>query len=207
MSIPKPARRAAVAATLIALFAVAACGSDGSSEAGTAPAASSSAPSDSVSTAPSSSPNAAPSKSAPAKSAPSPVTVPAALDFSAKTVSGDSFSGSSIAGKPVVLWFWAPWCAVCRSQAPQVSKLAADYGDDLAVIGIGSLDSGAAINGFAADVSGPLHLSDPEGKLWKKFQISEQSSFVVLDGAGKEILRTGYNDDDALTGTVEELVG
>lgn len=196
MSIPRPPRRGVIAFAAIALVALTACGSGTTSEAGPAPAAAAS------STAPPSSPSNAASKPAP-----SPVTVPAALDFSAETVAGDSFSGSSVAGKPVVLWFWAPWCAVCRSQAPQVSQLAATYGNDLAIIGIGSLDSGSAINRFAADVSGPLHLSDPDGKLWKKFQISEQSSFVVLDAAGKEVLRTGYNDDDALTGTVEELVG
>lgn len=134
------------------------------------------------------------------------VDVPESLNFRATTVSGDAFRGAQVAGKPVVLWFWAPWCAVCRSQAPQVEKLVSTYGEDLAVIGVGSLDSAQAISGFADDVSGPTHLSDPDGKLWKRFRISEQSSFVVLDGTGREVLRTGYNDDDALADAVESVV-
>ncbi len=167
-------------------------------------------------------PNAAPVTTSPTGAVPSPAptepnptstkgaesqsAVPAILDFSGRAVDGSSFRGSSLAGKPVVLWFWAPWCAVCRSQAPQVEALAAQYGDDLAVVGIGSLDSGSAIAGFADDVQGPTHLSDPDGELWKRFRISEQSSFVVLDAQGREVLRTGYNDDDELAAAVEKLV-
>jgi hypothetical protein len=30
------------------------------------------------------------------------------LQFAAKTVDGRDFSGQSLAGKPAVLWFWAP---------------------------------------------------------------------------------------------------
>lgn len=150
------------------------------------------------------SPAAKPTPTASEKAEP---VVPAVLDFAGTTVAGDEFRGSSVAGKPVVLWFWAPWCAVCRSQVPEVKALASTYGDDLAVIGIGSLDSGNAIAGFANDVPGPVHLSDPDGDLWKRFRIAQQSSFVVLDATGREVLRTGYNDDDALTTTVEKLVG
>lgn len=133
--------------------------------------------------------------------------VPAILEFTGTTAAGADFAGSTLAGKPVVLWFWAPWCAVCRSQGPDVTALAAKYGDDLSVIGIGSLDSADAIAGFADDVRGPTHLSDPKGELWKRFRISEQSSFVVLDASGKEVLRSGYNDDGDLNGAVERLVG
>lgn len=137
----------------------------------------------------------------------SALDVPAVLKFTARTVDGSAFSGSSLAGKPTVLWFWAPWCAVCKSQAPQVKSLVATYGDNLNVIGVGSLDSSSAISGFANEVQGPTHLSDPGGDLWKRFRIFEQSSFVVLDASGKEVLRTGYNDDDKLSGVVRRLVG
>ena len=54
---------------------------------------------------------------------------------------------------------------------------------------------------------GPVHLSDPDGELYQRFGIAEQSSFVVLDAAGDEVLRTGYADDDELAGTVADLAG
>lgn len=34
--------------------------------------------------------------------------VPDALQFTAELVGGGTFSGPSIAGQPVVMWFWAP---------------------------------------------------------------------------------------------------
>lgn len=148
----------------------------------------------------------APSGSSPADGpASSGAVVPDVLRFEAETVSGDSFSGASVAGKPVVVWFWAPWCSVCKSQAPEVTALADEYGDRVAFLGVGSLDSADAIESFADDVSGPLHLSDPDGDLYMRFGIAEQSSFVVLDATGDEVLRTGYADDDDLADTVERL--
>lgn|GEM_PF-819663 len=137
---------------------------------------------------------------------PAPV-VPEALQFQATTVSGDAFDGASVAGRPVVLWFWAPWCAVCKSQVPTVTGLADQYGDDVAFVGVGGLDGTDAIRAFADDVPGLTHLSDPGGDLYQRFGISEQSSFVVLDAAGGEALRTGYADDDALSAVVADVAG
>ena len=37
------------------------------------------------------------------------VAVPAALDFSATTVDGSEIELGQFAGRPVLLWFWAPW--------------------------------------------------------------------------------------------------
>ena len=133
--------------------------------------------------------------------------MPAAFRFDATTVGGAAFDGSSLAGRPAVLWFWAPWCSVCRSQIPTVSDLAETYGDRITFVGVGSLDSGSAIEDFAADAPGPLHLQDASGDLYRHFGIAEQSSFIVYDASGREVLRTGYGDDDALAGVVEGLVG
>lgn len=42
--------------------------------------------------------------------APAPVgAVPAALDFSAPLVGGGTIELGASAGRPVLLWFWAPW--------------------------------------------------------------------------------------------------
>ncbi|NNE12571.1 MAG: hypothetical protein HKN41_10065 [Ilumatobacter sp.] len=35
--------------------------------------------------------------------------VPAALDFSAPLLGGGSIELGALAGRPVLLWFWAPW--------------------------------------------------------------------------------------------------
>lgn len=193
-------RAAAAAALLTAAIALTACGSDETSgddradDAAAAPTADAAAP-------------AAPAAPGSEPAEPADVAVPDALQFQATTVAGEAFDGASVAGRPVVLWFWAPWCAVCKSQAPEVTELADEYGDDVAFIGVGSLSDAGEIESFAGDVAGPTHLSDPDGELYQRFGITEQSSFVVLDAAGDEVLRTGYSDDDELAGTVAELAG
>ncbi len=133
--------------------------------------------------------SAAPSTSATAPEAP----VPASLRFTGTTTTGQEFDGADLQGRPVLLWFWAPWCPTCRSQLPEVNELAATYQGKLQVVAVGSLDSADAISGFADDIDpATVRLSDTEGSIWKHFRVTEQSSYVVLDAEGTEAFRSGY---------------
>jgi hypothetical protein len=38
-----------------------------------------------------------------------PAAVPAALDFTAPLLGGGEIEMGQFAGRPVLLWFWAPW--------------------------------------------------------------------------------------------------
>jgi thiol-disulfide isomerase/thioredoxin len=135
---------------------------------------------------------------------PSAVAVPETLQFAGTTVDGAAYDGSALAGRPAVLWFWAPWCPTCRGQAPTVSALAEEYGDQVGFVGVGSLDDGDAIADFAGDVPGLVHLTDPDGEVWRHFAIAEQSVYVVLDADG-EVVSDGYLADDELTDLVAGL--
>ena len=153
----------------------------------------------------STSPTAAPSPSGVSSTAAS-APVPKTLNFTGTTVDGTLLRGSSLAGKPVLFWFWAPWCPTCRSQIPQVEALANEYGPDLAVVGVGSLDSADAIQDFANDTPGVSQLSDPDGALWRHFGIAEQSSYVLLDATGKQVLKSGYGGQADLEQRVADVV-
>ncbi|GAA1448763.1 protein disulfide oxidoreductase [Mycobacterium cookii] len=132
---------------------------------------------------------------------------PAVLDFTSETVDGDAFDGSTLAGKPTVFWFWAPWCPTCRAQISGVGELAESYGDQVNVVGVGSLDEQAAIEGFAAEVSPDVTLlADPYGAVWRQLGVTAQSTYVVLDETGAE-QASGYLDDGELVALVEDLVG
>lgn len=134
-------------------------------------------------------------------------TVPALLDFTGVTVQGESFDGATLAGRPTVLWFWAPWCPTCRGQIPQVEALESVHGGEVNVIGVGSLDSAEAIAEFAGDVTGVTHLEDVDGELWTRFGVTEQSSFVVLDADGAVAFEAGYGGTSDLEAEVESLLG
>ncbi len=158
--------------------------------------------------APSAAPSSAASSSADPSAPSSPAaSVPEGLTWSARTVAGEPFEASSLAGRPTVLWFWAPWCPTCRGQIPQVQGIADTYGDEVNVVGVGSLDDAAAIADFAGDVPQITQLADEEGAVWKRYGVVEQSSFVLLDADGSVAAESGYRGAEELDAEIAGLVG
>jgi thiol-disulfide isomerase/thioredoxin len=136
-----------------------------------------------------------------------PAQVAEVLKFTGTTVDGQAFDGATLAGKPTVLWFWAPWCPTCRGQIPNVSALAEKYDGEVNVVGVAGLsDSDDEIKVFADDTSGVTNLSDSPGEIWKRFGIVEQSVYTVIDADG-EIVSEGYLKDDELNDLVADLAG
>jgi thiol-disulfide isomerase/thioredoxin len=159
---------------------------------------------------PSTAPEPSPGTSEPASEEPAdtaPIEVAEVLRFTGTTVDGEPFDGASLAGKPAVLWFWAPWCHVCKGQSPNVSALAEEYAGEVNVVGIAGLsDDAAGIADFADDTSGFTNLSDSQGDVWRRFGIVEQSVFTVIDRNG-EIVSEGFLEDDELNDLVATLAG
>lgn len=183
-------RHRAAALITVAALALAGCGeatSDGAAPPADTPGA----------TATSAQPEAAPPDSSVAES----------YDFTVATLNGPAFDGRDLAGNPAVLWFWAPWCSTCLGQAKRVNALAADYADQATVLGVAGLDGEPAMHEFVkmAGLSGFAQLSDEQGVVWKKFGITAQSTFVVLDSDGAVVDR-GHLDVDELPATLDRLL-
>lgn len=135
--------------------------------------------------------------------------VPEALTFTANTVDGKPFDAKTLAGKPVVLWFWAPWCHVCQAQGAETAKVAAEFQDRAHVIGVAGLDKPEAMQDFVADteVGAFPHLSDEAGDVWKKFGITEQSVYVILDEDGKTVYEGVLPGGDGLAEKLGTVAG
>ncbi len=149
---------------------------------------------------------ASPSGPASAPASASPATVPAALSFTGKTLDGTAFDAAALAGRPVVLWFWAPWCATCASQAWTVAEIAPTYRDTVPIVGVAGLGEQKAMTSFVTefDLGGTTQIDDRKGALWRRFKVVEQSTFVVLDRTGR-VVHQGFLDGEALTRQVETL--
>ena len=165
---------------------------------------------------PAAAPAAAPQAVAPAAGSPTVVAssaapaagvVPAALRFKGKTLDGTAFDAASMAGKPTILWFWAPWCATCASEAMSISDLQKEYAGRLNILGIAGLGGNKDMHEFVADlkVGAVPHLDDEPGVVWQKFGITQQATYVILDSAGK-VVSSSYLDDLQLTTKVKSLV-
>ncbi|MDF2711076.1 MAG: redoxin protein [Nonomuraea muscovyensis] len=161
-------------------------------------------------TAPLSATVTSPAAAAPAASADDVTTpaVPAALAFSAKTLNGEPFQGASLAGKPVVFWFWAPWCPKCRSEAPAVKAAVAAFGE-VAFVGVAGMDTEAAMKEFVqrTGTGDIVQLADAKGVVWTKLGVSQQSTFVFMKPDGSTTKASGPLDKDALDGHVRQLLG
>ncbi|MET9299416.1 redoxin family protein [Micromonospora aurantiaca] len=156
---------------------------------------------------------ASPAPASPAAGSPSagpasasPARVPAALSFTGKTLDGTAFDAAALAGRPVVLWFWAPWCATCASQAWTVAEIAPTYRDTVPIVGVAGLGEQKAMKSFVTefDLGGTTQIDDRAGALWRRFKVAEQSTFVVLDRTGR-VVHQGFLDGEALTRQVETL--
>ncbi|MER6999196.1 redoxin domain-containing protein [Streptomyces sp. NPDC000410] len=135
--------------------------------------------------------------------------VPEALDFTATTVDGKPFDAKTLAGKPTVLWFWAPWCPKCKAQAAETAKVAADYQGKANVVGVAGLDTNAAMKDFLADTATGAfpHLSDEKGEVWKRFKVTEQSRYVILDKNGTTVYEGVLPGGKGLADKVAGLTG
>ncbi|MGP3924738.1 redoxin domain-containing protein [Streptomyces sp. 8N616] len=138
-----------------------------------------------------------------------PAAVPEALRFTGTTIDGKRFDGATLAGKPTVLWFWAPWCPKCKDQGPETAKVAEQFDGRANVVGVAGLDKPAAMKDFVASakVGAFPNLSDEPGDIWKKFEITEQSTYVVLDKDGKTVFNGNLPAGKGLADKVSKLVG
>lgn len=135
--------------------------------------------------------------------------VPEALTFTATTVDGKPFDAKTLAGKPTVLWFWAPWCPTCKGQAAETAKVAADYQGKANVVGVAGLDKNAAMRAFVSDTgTGSFsHLSDEKGEVWKRFEVTQQSHYVILDKNGTTVYEGVLPDGKGLAEKLAAVTG
>jgi peroxiredoxin len=135
--------------------------------------------------------------------------VPDTLAFSAPMVGGGRFDAATLAGKPAVLWFWAAWCPRCRAKADNVRTAQVAHAGKVNFVGVAGLGSGAdAMQRFVADhgLGAFPHLADDEGVVWRRFGVTEQEYFVLLDSAGG-VVHKGPLSDDELRQRVSSLAG
>jgi peroxiredoxin len=184
-----------VAVVLGAGLTMAGCAEDGSDPSSGGPPGSGSPPATSGAAA-----GATPSSGA---------AVPAALQFSAPKVGGGRFDGATLAGKPAVLWFWAAWCPRCKAKADDVAALADEFTGRVQMVGVAGLGSGdGAMRQFVEEegIGGFPNLADDEGSVWRRFEVTEQEYFVVIDASGT-VVHKGPLGTDGLRDRMTALAG
>lgn len=81
--------------------------------------------------------------------------------------------------KPLLLYFWASWCGVCRYTTPSVAALTAEGGNVLSVA-LRSGDDGQVADWLAAKRLTIPVINDPRGSLAEQWQVGLTPTFVVI---------------------------
>jgi peroxiredoxin len=111
-----------------------------------------------------------------------------AKTFSLASLNGEGDIGlSDFKGKPVVLNFWASWCAPCRREMPFFENTWKDYKDKGVVfIGIDVMDEKSVAQKFieAFDIT-YIILHDPSGEVSNAYRVVALPATFFVDRDGK----------------------
>jgi thiol-disulfide isomerase/thioredoxin len=109
------------------------------------------------------------------------------LDFTAATVAGPPFAGADLVDRPVVLWFWAPWCTICRAEAPEVADVAARLDGRVELLGVAGGGPVSDMQAFVEQTGteGLTHIADTQGVVWRRFAVVAQPTFVFVAPSGE----------------------
>lgn len=126
----------------------------------------------------------------------------------ARTVDGAIFDAAPLTGQDTVAWFWAPWCATCRGEAPEVARIAAHYSDKVTTIGIAGRGEQAEMAEFVSDtgVGSFTQLADLDGTIWSAFGIYGQPAFAFINDDGTFNVFIGSLDKRSLAERFEQLI-
>ena len=94
-----------------------------------------------------------------------------------------AFDAAQAAGKPILVEVSAPWCPICKAQAPILARLRSDPR-------------------FKELVSFDIDF-DSQKDLLRKFNVQKQSTLIVFKGKQE----TGRSTGDTNAGSIEALLG
>lgn len=112
------------------------------------------------------------------------------------------------AGTPVVLNFWASWCAPCRREMPAFEAAHRDYAGRVAFVGVNHQDSRADALDLVAE-TGVTYPSvyDPQGVIAYDYDLFGMPTTVFIDADGRIAGRhTGELSEGDLRAALDQLL-
>lgn len=132
-----------------------------------------------------------------------------APDFEVKTLTGNDVSLNDLAGKVVVMDFWATWCPPCRESVPELKALTRKYpADKLVVISFSADNDEQAWRSFiAAHNMDWAQYWDHDGEIRKQFGVNAFPTYLVIDPDGFVYDRiVGLNPQMSVVGRLKDTL-
>lgn len=117
---------------------------------------------------------------------PSPLIGKPMPAFELTTLDGTTLRSRDLAGRPLVLNFWASWCPPCAQEHPVLLDLAKRYGDQVTIVGILYNDDAEGAARFLTRYGdgGWADLLDPSGATAVDFGVTGPPETFFVDASG-----------------------
>jgi len=131
-------------------------------------------------------------------------------EFELPLLDGGTLSNEDLEGKPVVMNFWASWCAPCREEAPMLEELWQEHRDQVLFLGVNIKDNEVGAEAFVEDfdITYPVVL-DPRESLGGELDVFGLPQTFFIDHEGRFLgdpaaEATGEERDTAVFGAITE---
>ena len=118
------------------------------------------------------------------------------------TISGPRIDGAAVAGRPVVVDFFAEYCEPCKRSLPAVERASKDH-PDVTFIGVSEDEYAATAQGLVARYGLTFSVvHDASGSLRGRFRVSALPATFVADRTGVVRWVSGASETDTDLGRV-----
>lgn len=130
-----------------------------------------------------------------------------AIDFELKDINGKTYKLSDFKGQPVVLNFFATWCAPCIDEAPELEAFGKEYKDARLLI-LAKGESKKRMEKYIGESGSQLtYLLDTKEEISKDYTVIGQPETIIIDGDGVIVERfSGPTTKDDLIKMIQEKV-
>jgi cytochrome c biogenesis protein CcmG, thiol:disulfide interchange protein DsbE len=120
---------------------------------------------------------------------------------------GSTLRLSDLRGRPVVLNFWASWCAPCRQEDPALQAAAREHAGQVQFVGVDVQDSDTAARAYEAATGHPYPVGSLLSGDASAFGVTAPPTTVFVDGGGVVAARFAGPLDGQVLARYLQLVG
>lgn len=117
-----------------------------------------------------------------------PDQIAALPKFAITDLSGHSLNQEQVAGRVVMVEFWATWCPPCRSTLTWLGELKRKYGDNVAILALAVESPEDQVRATASSLSQEIRWAVSDAKTARAFgDVVAVPTMLVFDSSGKMV--------------------